>query len=330
MAEIWFTDVSNQFGKASNAYVNTTYLSSSCMSDYLREIQNGTITSSKGTLPDAAIISGDDFPELAYSGKITEVGISLSSFTNYASNDIYPTFGDENTFFYGNVSAIPLDGGTLVLYFRQDVFNHLSLSVPQSWDDLISVAAYIDAHELPVPMYNVSYGADIGMETQIDTYDIAASNRTIRGFCLRSIQNVFTTSCDTSILFRAILATYLQQNGLNQSDWSKGFPFTSETSSAGYARAVEVYRSLYNISTANGTYILSSTSQINQCYDNSAISVSGLLADLDCAMAIETSSQFKTYQEVFSVLGVGDMPGALEVCSGSSCQLCTTDLCPSA
>jgi hypothetical protein len=74
-------------------------------------------------------------------GGLADLGPRIKDDPNIDWNDITPFFRDRSSVFDRKIVAVPLDGDLLLMYYRADVLAKHDVSVPQTWEDFVTVAA---------------------------------------------------------------------------------------------------------------------------------------------------------------------------------------------
>jgi hypothetical protein len=68
------------------------------------------------------------------------LGDSDMVFTEYV-----PYYRDVSAVVNGRTIGVPLDGDTLLLYYRKDLFQKHKLRVPQTWDDMLAISRQMNS-----------------------------------------------------------------------------------------------------------------------------------------------------------------------------------------
>jgi ABC-type glycerol-3-phosphate transport system substrate-binding protein len=76
-------------------------------------------------------------------GALADLGPFLGD-SSIQLTDYVPYYRDVSAVLNGQTIGIPLDGDTLLLYYRKDLFHRYSIAVPQTWDDMLAVAKYMN------------------------------------------------------------------------------------------------------------------------------------------------------------------------------------------
>lgn len=98
-----------------------------------------TANAAADTLPDLAQAYNNWLS--AYSDKLVHLDDFVANdFDNW--DDIIPGYREENSQF-GFISGVPFNKSTYVLFYNKTLFDELDLTVPMTWDELLSVAEVI-------------------------------------------------------------------------------------------------------------------------------------------------------------------------------------------
>lgn len=102
-----------------------------------------TANATADTLPDLAQAYNNWLS--SYTDKIVHLDDFVASdFDNY--DDIVSGYRDENTQF-GFISGVPFNKSTYVIFYNKTLFDELGLTVPTTWDELVTVAEKIKAEK---------------------------------------------------------------------------------------------------------------------------------------------------------------------------------------
>jgi len=86
--------------------------------------------------------------------------------------DILPIYRTKLSSYNGRVLCSLIDGDSFIFYYRKDIFDANKISVPESWDDMLSVAERLKGRDLnndTIPDYPICLTNDILAEFQMLT-----------------------------------------------------------------------------------------------------------------------------------------------------------------
>ncbi|GLI68043.1 hypothetical protein VaNZ11_012366 [Volvox africanus] len=229
--------------------------------------------------------------------------------------DIHPYFQNTSTYYDKAlhkfiIVVLPLDGNMKLLYYRRDVFGAYNISVPRTWDEVLTVARFLDSLKL----------------------DLNNDSVTDNAFCFEHRKDCHQSYFDLI----SILAPYMQYNGSSQGvifepvDIKNAMKNPAMILNPAMERALKTYKQLYDLSP--------NISADAKC-DNSGAAPADAGRDMaksfangTCLMGVGLGDFFKEFNmSLFrGKLGVAPMPGSFEVLDRASNQLvsCSPVLCP--
>eukprot|EP00201_Polytomella_parva_P003178 CAMPEP_0175081824 /NCGR_PEP_ID=MMETSP0052_2-20121109/26384_1 /TAXON_ID=51329 ORGANISM="Polytomella parva, Strain SAG 63-3" /NCGR_SAMPLE_ID=MMETSP0052_2 /ASSEMBLY_ACC=CAM_ASM_000194 /LENGTH=490 /DNA_ID=CAMNT_0016352891 /DNA_START=164 /DNA_END=1633 /DNA_ORIENTATION=+ len=287
----WIQDVANEFSSNRNINVEIIYANETLFSGIaLGEENSPSVYDVDGYILRGYSIGSVSYPDRFY--RLWNIDVNIDS-------DAYRRIGVTGYTYRNYLMSVPIGGAVYIMYYRQDVFDHLGWEAPLTWDNLLLKANLINNLNMNV--------TDFAIFSNITQSSNASSFRnvsnTMRGFCMFNSK----TNCDASVLFRLIYASMVQISSL--ADFTaNGFLYDEIETLPAYMRAVEIYANLMNASTLNGRFDLG-FSMYEQCADMTLNAQVGLLSGGDCA----SSNQFKKYQDLYPVLSLNVTPGSTEV-----------------
>ncbi|MEW5301527.1 MAG: hypothetical protein WDW36_004384 [Sanguina aurantia] len=211
--------------------------------------------------------------------------------------------------------VLPLEANMQLLYYRADVFTAMNLSVPYTWDDVLSLVA-------------LTAGMDFNNDSVADY-----------GFCFERRAGCARQASD----LLSVAAPYLQSNGTLQSLFfdldkldlanSQSGPITDTgalVNNPAMARALTIYQQLLQTSPSGAGY---NVTDICDGTVFSAPTMTDLFGSGRCLMTVGLRDVFQAANSSLTVrgqLGVAQTPGSYSVLDRSSGQLspCTLALCP--
>lgn len=151
--ETCLVELTDQFNAENEYGITVELINQGYLSDLSTKL---TASAVADTLPDMA--QAYNSYVYKYLDKVVHLDDFVANdFDNW--DDIVKSYREENSEF-GFISGVPFNKSTYVLYYNKTMFDELGLSVPETWDDLLSVGETIKSQKnLSAIGYDDLYGA---------------------------------------------------------------------------------------------------------------------------------------------------------------------------